>query len=117
MSVTKIPTTHPVQPVQGLLSAEACEILQQGIRAALIEEAMRWTDDARVDAWSAIIGAGQRMGIAITSTELYRAQIELRGARSAPPQTSGPAILCIGRRLNYMITTAPTTTEQSHGQV
>ncbi len=115
MSVTKIPTTHPVQPVQGLLSAEACEILQQGIRAALIEEAMRWTGDARVEVWMAIISVGQRMGIEISKDELYRAQIELRGARSAPPQTNGPAFLWNGQRPTYALTFPDK--EPGHGPV
>lgn len=116
-----IPTTHPVQLGKDLLSAEACDILQQGIRAALIDEAMQWTGDARVEVWMAIINAAQRMGLEITKDELYRRQIELRGARSVEPAQrheahQAPAFLWNGQRPAYTITRSdPPLQEQDHG--
>jgi hypothetical protein len=51
-------------------------ILQRGIRQALMDEAMEWTGDARVEVWMALIGAGNRMGIVITKDQLYEMQRE-----------------------------------------
>jgi hypothetical protein len=115
MTAPHIPTVYPVQLGKDLLSAEAANTLQQGIKAALIAEALRWTGDARVEVWTALTGAAARMGIEITTTELYELQINTQPRVAPPPHA--PAYLWDGTRPTYYITTTAQPTGDDHGQV
>lgn len=116
MTAPHIPTVYPAQLGQDLLSADAAHTLQQGIKAALIAEAQRWTGDARVEVWAALIGAAARMGIEITKTELYERQIKTQ-PRVAPPPHS-PVFMWDGRsRPTYYVTAPTPPTGDDHGPV
>lgn len=78
----------PVDPLPMIM------ILQQGIRQALLDEAVEWTGDARIEVWMATISAARRMGIVITKDELYALQRERQKQleqQTPPADATAPA--------------------------
>lgn len=67
------------------ISAEAMQVLHDGIRAELINEALEWVGDYRTPVWMALIGAANRMGVVLTKDDLYAAQAACRAAEGKPP--------------------------------
>ena len=76
--MTSAPTPYDI-------SAEAMRVLHDGIKAELINEAMDWVGDYRTPVWMALVGAANRMGVALTKDDLYTEQAARRAPEGTPP--------------------------------
>lgn len=106
------PTT-PTPLGDMLLSPQGVDILHQGIRAALVNEAMKWTKDSRTAVWMALIGAAHEMGIHLTKDELHAEATKRRldDAQHHDAPDYKPVFLWSGERAPYVITKPPSSTD------